>query len=69
MPFRLGPMELVIVLVIVMVVFGIGKLPQVGNSLGKAIKEFRNAQTEAEEVVEMTSPAVTRTDSEHRDGS
>ena len=41
MPFRLGPAELIIVLVIVMVVFGAGKLGQVGSSLGKGIREFR----------------------------
>ena len=44
MPFRLGPMELVIILVIVMMVFGVGRLPQVGNSIGKAMREFRKAQ-------------------------
>ncbi len=45
MPFHVGPLELVILLVIVMVIFGVGKLPQVGNSMGKAIREFRDAQT------------------------
>ncbi len=43
MPFRLGPTELIIVLVIVMIVFGVGKLPQIGGAMGKAIREFRNA--------------------------
>ena len=44
MPLRLGPMELVIILVIIMMVFGVGRLPQVGNSIGKAMREFRKAQ-------------------------
>ena len=44
MPFRMGPVELIIILVIVMVIFGVGKLPQIGGSMGKAIKEFRKAQ-------------------------
>ena len=39
----LGPLELGIVLAIVMVVFGAGKLPQIGNSLGQAIKNFKKA--------------------------
>ena len=45
MPFRLGPMELIIVLVIVMVIFGVGKLPQIGGAMGKAIREFRKSKT------------------------
>ncbi len=56
MPFRLGPMELIIVLVIVMVIFGVGKLPQVGGAMGKAIREFRQAQTEVEEDVSLEKP-------------
>ncbi|MBM3949258.1 MAG: twin-arginine translocase TatA/TatE family subunit [SAR202 cluster bacterium] len=38
---RFGAMELGIILVIVLLVFGAGKLPQVGSSLGKAISSFR----------------------------
>ena len=39
----LGPTELVIILVIVLVIFGAGKLPQVFGSFGKGIREFREA--------------------------
>ena len=42
MPFRIGPTELIIVLVIVMIVFGVGRLPEIGSSMGKAIREFRS---------------------------
>ncbi len=52
MPFRLGPTELIIILVIVMIIFGVGKLPQVGGALGKAIREFRKAQSDKEETKE-----------------
>ena len=38
---RIGPTELIIVLVIVVIVFGIGRLPEVGGGLGKGIREFR----------------------------
>ncbi|HNR97585.1 MAG TPA: twin-arginine translocase TatA/TatE family subunit [Anaerolineae bacterium] len=38
---RLGVPELLIILVIVILVFGVGKLPEVGSSLGKAIRGFR----------------------------
>lgn len=48
MPLGLGPTELIIVLVIVLVVFGAGKLPEVGSALGRGIREFRSAQNEPE---------------------
>lgn len=49
MPFRIGPTELIIVLVIIMIVFGVGKLPQVGGAVGKAIREFRRGVSLEEE--------------------
>ena len=42
----IGPMELIIILVIALVVFGPKRLPDMGRSLGKAIREFRNAGKE-----------------------
>jgi sec-independent protein translocase protein TatA len=44
MPFNLGWPEIVIVLVIVLIIFGAGKLPQIGGAIGKSIKEFRRAR-------------------------
>lgn len=44
MPFRVGPTEMIILLVIVTMVFGVGRLPQVGSAIGNAIREFRKAQ-------------------------
>jgi sec-independent protein translocase protein TatA len=41
--FGLGPTELVLLLAIILIIFGAGKLPQVFGSLGKGIKEFRDA--------------------------
>lgn len=41
--FGLGAPEMVILLVLVLVIFGAGKLPQVFGSLGKGIREFRTA--------------------------
>ena len=46
MPFRFGPMELIIVLVVVLIIFGVGRLPEIGGAMGKAIKEFRSTQKE-----------------------
>lgn len=45
MPFNLGAPELIIVLVVVLIVFGPGRLPSIGQSLGKGIREFRKATT------------------------
>ena len=45
MPFRVGPTELIIVLVIVLIVFGAGRLPEVGGALGKGIRAFRRGQS------------------------
>jgi sec-independent protein translocase protein TatA len=41
--FGLGTMELVIILVIVFLVFGVSKLPQLGKGLGEGIKNFKSA--------------------------
>lgn len=41
MPFRLGGTELIIVLVIILLVFGVGRIGKIGGELGKGIKEFR----------------------------
>ena len=44
MPFALGGPELVIILVIVLVVFGAGKLPGALKEVGRGVKEFKKAQ-------------------------
>jgi sec-independent protein translocase protein TatA len=40
---RIGPLEIVIVLVIILIVFGVGRLPEIGGGLGKGLREFRNS--------------------------
>ena len=39
-----GPMELILILVIIFIFFGVGKLPQVGDAMGKAIRAFKKGQ-------------------------
>lgn len=46
--FGFGWMELLLVLIIVLIVFGAGKLPQLGEGLGKAIKGFKKTVHEPE---------------------
>ncbi len=46
----LGPMELVLILIIVLVVFGAGKLPQIGDALGKGIRNFKKSSNGNEDL-------------------
>ena len=41
MPFEVGPVELGLILLIVAMLFGVGKLPEVFGSIGKGVREFR----------------------------
>ena len=44
--YSIGIPELVLILVIALVVFGPGKLPEIGKAVGKSLREFRSASTE-----------------------
>jgi sec-independent protein translocase protein TatA len=48
-------MELVLILVIVLIIFGAGKIPQLGEGLGKAIKGFKKSIHEAD-AIDVTPP-------------
>jgi TatA/E family protein of Tat protein translocase len=53
----IGAPELIIILVIALLILGPGKLPEVGASLGKTIREFRKASTDIQDSVKIdTSP-------------
>ena len=39
----IGPLEIILILVVVMIIFGVGRLPEVGAGVGKAIREFRSS--------------------------
>jgi TatA/E family protein of Tat protein translocase len=50
----MGPIgwpELIILLVVVLIVFGPGKLPDIGNAIGRGVKEFRKASNDLEESI------------------
>ena len=59
---KIGPMELVIILLIVVMIFGVGKLPQAAGSLGKAMKEFRkeSSRTEDDDVADDEEEVVVK---------
>jgi sec-independent protein translocase protein TatA len=46
--FGIGMPELIIILVIILIIFGAGKLPEIGAGMGKAIKNFKSATNEVE---------------------
>ena len=46
--FGIGMPELIIILVIILIIFGAGKLPEIGAGMGKAIKNFKGATEEPE---------------------
>jgi sec-independent protein translocase protein TatA len=48
--FGFGLPELIVVLVIVLVVFGAGRLPEIGGALGKSIRNFKKASSGKEEI-------------------
>jgi sec-independent protein translocase protein TatA len=54
---QLGAPELIIILVIIVLIFGVGKLPEVGQALGKGIREFRGA-AEGQEDDDPAAPAA-----------
>jgi sec-independent protein translocase protein TatA len=52
--FGIGMPELIIVLIIILIIFGAGKLPEIGSGIGKGIKNFKKASDEPPE--EIASP-------------
>ncbi len=57
--FGLGATELIIILVIVLVIFGAGKLPKVMKDLGKGVKSFKEAMSGEESPEDPISPPTT----------
>ena len=51
----LQPTHLIIIQVIVLIIFGPGKLPELGSSIGKAIRDFKKAMAEPDEKLQNTS--------------
>ena len=48
--FGLGMPELIVILVIVLIIFGAGKLPEIGGAIGKGIKNFKKSVRDQDEV-------------------
>ena len=48
--FGIGMPELLIILVIILIIFGAGKLPEIGGAIGRGIKNFKKATREPDEI-------------------
>ncbi|MDO8426822.1 MAG: twin-arginine translocase TatA/TatE family subunit [Deltaproteobacteria bacterium] len=46
--FGIGTTELIVILVLVLIIFGVGKLPDIGSGMGKAIRNFKKATSDTE---------------------
>jgi len=68
-----GPGELILLLLIVLIIFGPGKLPDIGSAVGKGIREFRRASSDLEESVRgesrRSTPAEERPNDDGSDRS
>ncbi len=58
---KLGPLEIGLILVIIMIVFGVGKLPDVGKQLGKGIRDFKKYSSGTEDEDKKDVAAATAT--------
>lgn len=57
---NIGPLEIAIVLVIVLIIFGPSRLPELGNSMGKGIREFKDSITGGNDDDDKDDPAAKR---------
>ena len=58
MPFNIGAPELILILIIALVLLGPSKLPDVAQSLGKSIREFRKAASDVADAGKLDAPAA-----------
>jgi sec-independent protein translocase protein TatA len=56
LPFNIGPGELIIILAIALIVFGPGKLPEIGSAVGKSLREFRRAASDVADATRVDTP-------------
>lgn len=65
----IGPWELAIILVIVIIIFGVGKLPQIGGALGQGIREFRTSASNPDSDEDKTTTTTTTSTEADRRGN
>jgi len=60
--FGIGMPELIIILIIILVIFGAGKLPEIGSGIGRGIRNFKKATNESPEELESPEENNDRSD-------
>ena len=63
--FGIGMPEMIIILIIILIIFGAGKLPEIGSGIGRGIKNFKKASEEKPE--EIAPPE--KKESENKEGT
>ena len=63
--FGLGAQEIILVLVVALLVFGANKLPEIGGGLGRAIRNFRRAASEPDEI-DITPNKAKKPEDDHK---
>lgn len=67
--FGLGMQELIIILIIVVVLFGASRLPQIGEGIGKAIRNFKKSMSDSNEIdVTPKKPSEKNEEKKERNG-
>lgn len=66
--FGIGMPELIVILVIILIIFGAGKLPEIGGAIGKGIRNFKKSVRETDEI-DVTPDSKKRAMKKNRPGS
>lgn len=63
---NIGPLEIFLILVAIMIIFGVGKLPSVGRGMGQAIKEFRTSVKDKDKDGDALESAEAKSEAESK---
>lgn len=66
--FGIGMPELIVILIIILIIFGAGKLPEIGSGIGKGIRNFKKATNEPPEEIEPPAEEKQQQESDAKKG-